>query len=180
MLAFALRADGWYLRSEIIWHKPNPMPESVTDRPTKSHEQIFLLSKCATYFYDADAISEKTDPKNSRDTTTRRRNTPPGSGPDTGFVGGRPFERRNKRDVWTVPVQPCMDAHFATFPEDLIKPCVLAGCPDGGLILDPFFGSGTVGLVAKENGRRFVGIEINPAYCEIARKRLAQGVLELV
>ena len=178
LLAFALRADGWYLRSEIIWAKPNPMPESVTDRPTKSHEQIFLLAKSERYYYDAGAISEPCDPKNSRDTTTHRREAPPGSKTDAGFVGGRHFERRNKRSVWHVSVQPTTDAHFATFPEALIRPCVLAGCPAGGTVLDPFSGAGTTALIAKENGRKFVGIELNPAYNEIAARRLSQEVFD--
>ena len=179
MLAFALRDDGWYLRSEIIWHKPNPMPESVTDRPTKAHEQIFLLTKSPRYFYDATAIAEKTDPKNSRDTTTHRRNPPPGAATDSGFVNGRHFETRNKRDVWTVSCPRFTEAHFATFPPDLIQPCVLAGCPEGETVFDPFMGAGTTALVAKQNGRKFIGIELNPEYIEIAAKRIAQDVLPL-
>lgn len=186
MLAFALRADGWYLRQEIIWAKPNPMPESVTDRCTKSHESIFLLSKSPKYFFDAEAIKEDTI-------------YPPGSRTSkTGFDGkynrhseikhiSKSFrairQKRNKRDVWTVPTAMCTEAHFAVFPEELIKPCVLAGSLLGGLVLDPFGGSGTTGKVAVELGRNFTLIELNPKYCEIAHKRLkpvlAQGRLAI-
>jgi DNA modification methylase len=179
MLAFALRADGWYLRSEIIWAKPNPMPESVTDRPTKAHEQIFLLAKSQKYHYNADAIAEQADPINWRDSATRRRRPPPGMAEDSGFLKGRKYESRNKRSVWTVATEPFPEAHFATFPQALIQPCILAGCPEGGTVLDPFSGAGTTALVAKENGRRFIGVELNPGYCKIAAKRLAQEVLDL-
>jgi len=158
MLAFALRADGWYLRSEIIWAKPNSMPESVTDRPTKAHEQIFLLAKSERYYYDAEAIAE----------------------PTHGAHGRNAFravtETRNKRTVWTVTTEPFPEAHFATFPQALIRPCILAGCPEGGTVLDPFSGAGTTALVAKENGRRFLGIELNPEYCRMTAKRLSQEV----
>jgi DNA modification methylase len=176
MVAFALRADGWYLRSDIIWAKPNPMPESVTDRPTKGHEYLFLLSKQATYFYDADAIRErhvKPAPVDGPESGTYA----DGSGRmDSGkHVGGGLLTRqsaRNKRSVWTVATQPYAGAHFATFPPKLIEPCILAGCPEGGTVLDPFAGAGTTGLVSLRRGRSFVGIELNPAYAEMARERI--------
>lgn len=177
MLAFALRADGWYLRSEIIWHKPNPMPESVKDRPTKAHEQIFLMAKSQDYHYDAAAIDEPADPEAGRDTTTARRNPPPGAKTDSGFQNGRRFKRRNKRSVWTISTWPFPEAHFATFPQKLIEPCIMAGCPKGGTVLDPFAGAGTTGLVAKRLNREFIGIELNPEYVTLAEKRLAQQVL---
>lgn len=196
-VAFALQADGWYLRSDIIWHKPNPMPESVTDRPTKSHEYIFLLSKSERYFYDAEAIkepaSENTNPRISQSEITRIKslrdggmNTSAGMGathksviPDGMIKQNHSFENacclpvssRNKRTVWTVATSPYKEAHFATFPPDLIKPCILAGCPVGGIVLDPFFGSGTTGQVALELGRKCLGIELNPKYVELAEQR---------
>jgi DNA modification methylase len=150
-VAFALQADGWYLRSDIIWHKPNPMPESVTDRPTKAHEYLFLLSKQERYFYDAEAIREDKSRHGG------------------GQLGSPDF--RNKRTVWTIPSQPYSEAHFATFPEDLVKPCILAGSRLGDTILDPFSGSGTVGKVATEFGRRAVLIELNPSYIKLADTR---------
>jgi DNA modification methylase len=175
MVAFALRADGWYLRSEVIWHKPNPMPESVTDRPTKSHEQVFLLAKSPRYYYDADAIKETASypdgPGNVRPVK--------GAGADDPFFRTRenthnigPRETRNKRTVWTVPSSPFAGAHFATFPPALILPCILAGCPEGGTVLDPFNGAGTTGMVALRNNRSYVGIELNPEYAELARNRI--------
>lgn len=194
MLAFALRADGWYLRSEIIWHKPNPMPESVQDRPTKAHEQIFLLSKSERYWYDADAIAEQSQCREFRrphgwaddgdhsavDWSAKRTSVVRG-----GFTGkteamasqGRNsfravVETRNKRTVWTVATQPTPEAHFATYPIALIEPCVLAGCPAGGTVLDPFCGAGTTGMAAMKHGRDFIGIELNAEYIAIAEKRL--------
>ncbi len=145
-VAMALQADGWYLRSEIIWHKPNPHPESVKDRPTCAHEILFLLSKSETYFYDYEAAKER-------------------------GVNGK---LRNRRSVWTVPTEPFKGAHFATFPTELIKPCVLAGSRAGDLVIDPFFGSGTTGLVAAMNSRSFIGIELKPEYVDIAQRRLAE------
>lgn len=142
-VAFALQADGWYLRQDIIWNKPNAMPEPVKDRCTKSHEHIFLLSKSLKYYYDADAIAEV---------------TADGS--------------KNKRDVWTINTQPYKDAHFATFPTKLIEPCILAGSQAGDTVLDPFTGAGTTGLVSVENGRNFVGVELNPDYKWLADKRI--------
>ncbi len=178
MVAFALRADGWYLRSDIIWHKPNPMPESVTDRPTKAHEYMFLLSKSGRYYYDADAIAEiageyrapgKLGPKTSGIQTGIEHSTLGGNGTADG--------KRNKRSVWTVATQPYDGAHFATFPPKLIEPCVLAGSRPGDLVLDPFFGSGTTGMVAEKHGRRWIGLDINPAYAKLSDKRTAQRSL---
>lgn len=146
-VAFALQADGWHLRSDIIWHKPNCQPESVKDRPTQAHEYLFLMSKSERYYYDYEAIKEPTKEKNGL---------------------------RNKRTIWSLNTEGFKDAHFAVFPPSLVKPCILAGSKPGSLVLDPFFGSGTVGEVCIEQGRRCVGIELNPKYGEIARKRLAQ------
>lgn len=198
LLAFSLRADGWYLRQDIIWHKPNCMPESVRDRCTRSHEYIFLLSKSKQYYYDSEAISEPI-----ADSTVKRcsQNIAAQKGSDRQpgktnenmkavlprFGGEKyaegsirtksgnvyiPTLRRNKRDVWTVSTAGFKGAHFAVFPEKLIEPCVLAGCPIGGTILDPFCGSGTTGVVAAKNNRNFIGIELNPKYAELARKRI--------
>jgi DNA modification methylase len=180
-LAFALQEAGWYLRSEIIWAKPNPMPESVLDRPTKSHEQIFLLTKRASYFYDAAAIREPAIGTNNHDLTGTGYNAP-GQTEQTGNRRKRrkqALEGRNKRSVWTVATQPYAEAHFATFPTDLIKPCILAGSRLGDTVLDPFAGSGTVGLVATEYGRKAVLIELNPAYVAMieARTNVTVGML---
>lgn len=167
-VAFALQAEGWYLRQDIIWHKPNPMPESVTDRCTKSHEYIFLLSKSRQYYFDNEAIKEPAkyagDDRGSR--TDNRRGTIMNS------ISGVTAETRNKRDVWTVTTRPFKGAHFATFPSQLIEPCVLAGCPPDGTVLDPFFGAGTTGLVAQQHGRNWIGCELNPVYAEMASKRI--------
>ena len=168
MLAFALRADGWYLRQDIIWNKPNPMPESVTDRCTKSHEYIFLLSKSRQYYYDIDAIKEPAkyagDNRGSRGDARR--------GTSMNSVSGTTREFRNKRSVWTVTTKPFRGAHFATFPPDLIEPCILAGCPKGGTVLDPFYGAGTTGLVAQRNDRSWSGCELNEEYAAIAKQRI--------
>jgi len=145
-LAFALQDDGWHLRQDIIWSKPNPRPESVKDRCTKSHEYLFLLTKSEHYYFDAEAIAE----------------------PAVSGGGGL----RNKRSVWAIPTKSIKDAHFATFPFDLVEPCVLAGCPEGGTILDPFFGSGTTGLAAEKNNRNYIGIDLNPDYIQVANRRL--------
>lgn len=195
MLAFALRADGWYLRQDIIWQKPNAMPESVKDRCTKSHEYILLLSKQKNYYFDAAAIQEqRTGTKNNPVAGSVGAFGPPqsrrrGSGnrekkyrptPGTRHLGGNiPYsgeqEKRNKRDVWTVATSNYKGAHFAVFPEQLIEPCVLAGSPAGGTVLDPFAGSGTTGAVAMRLGRDFIGIEINPEYCKMAIERVLGG-----
>ena len=199
MLAFALRADGWYLRQDIIWSKPNPMPESVKDRCTKSHEYIFMLSKSPRYYYDSEAISEpiaeSTIKRLAQDISKQAGSYSPSKAngkmkaaapryggkkytetPDKFYrtKSGSAYEyrpRRNKRDVWTVSTKPYKGAHFATFPPDLIEPCVLAGCPTGGIVLDPFAGSGTTGLVAKQHDRNFVLIELNEEYIKLCKDR---------
>ncbi len=166
--AFALQADGWWLRSDIIWAKPNPMPESVTDRPTKSHEYLFLLTKSANYCYDADAIKEKTNGRelfgNSRLLNHDDRN-------DCARQDMTENWNRNKRSVWTVATAPYSEAHFATYPPDLVKPCIMAGTRVGDTVLDPFAGSGTTGMVALELGRKAILIELNPKYCDLIRQR---------
>lgn len=182
MVAFALRADGWYLRQDIIWHKPNCMPESVKDRCTKAHEYIFLLSKNRKYYYDNEAIRE---PYQSKKQKPRNKTA---EGYNNSYVGGRWSEgvrdyysagKRNKRSVWTVTTKPFKGAHFAVFPEDLIEPCVLAGCPEGGTVLDPFMGAGTTAVVARKNNRNYLGFELNPKYVLIATKRLAGTVKQV-
>jgi DNA modification methylase len=172
MVAFALRNDGWYLRQDIIWHKPNPMPESVTDRCTKSHEYIFLLSKSKTYYYDAESIKEpvKQDWGTRDRTNGKYHNAGTGLNPHTGLQ--KSYEKANKRSVWSITTKPFHGAHFATFPPDLIEPCVIAGSPEGGIVLDPFFGSGTTGLVAMRNNRKYLGCELNSEYISIANERL--------
>ena len=195
MVAFALRADGWYLRSDIIWHKPNPMPESVTDRPTKAHEYIFLLSKSPKYYYDYEAIKEPAVYEGRRvscDPNSHANTSHPGTARKQDLVGNRrykgfnarwknrPAQGRNKRSVWTVPTQPFPEAHFAVYPPALITPCILAGCPVGGTVLDPFAGSGTTLLVATQHHRKAIGIELNPEYIEIAKRRLNSVQLKLV
>lgn len=176
MLAFALRADGWYLRQDIIWAKPNPMPESVKDRCTKSHEYLFLLSKNQKYYFDSEAIAEEAV-SNIGETKIRFGGSKYGDNEDIKYsiYSGnewKPTETRNKRDVWMIPVQPTKEAHFATYPEKLVEPCILAGSRSGGVVLDPFFGSGTTGRVAMKHGRGYIGIELNPEYIEIEKKRL--------
>ena len=181
MLAFALREDGWYLRQDIIWHKPNPMPESVRDRCTKSHEYIFLLSKSRRYYYNYKAIQEPTTTydSNIRNRDIGKMNNTPGRSHMNGLKHNM-YKVRNKRDVWSVPVRPFKGAHFATFPEELIKPCVLAGSRENGIVLDPFFGSGTTGVVATKFNRGFIGIELNSDYISIAKQRLESVQTELV
>jgi DNA modification methylase len=176
MVAFALRADGWYLRKDIIWHKPNPMPESVRDRPTSAHEHVFLLSKRAAYFYDAEAIAEASEyPGDDRhNRADSRKATEPmcmdgGSRARTGNVTGL---TRNARDVWTIATQPYSGAHFATMPPDLAERCIKAGSKPGDTILDPFGGAGTTGLVADRLGRDAILCELNPAYASLARERI--------
>jgi DNA modification methylase len=179
-VAFALQADGWYLRKDIIWHKPNPMPESVTDRPTSAHEYLFLLSKSERYHYDAAAIAEPllhpesaTDEDASR-AFTRRRKTTPASRQGAVELEQPTPTTRNARSVWTIPSEPYDGAHFACFPTALAQKCILAGSPLGGVVLDPFFGSGTVGQVAEVLGRRWFGIELQSRYEPLIAKRTAQ------
>jgi DNA modification methylase len=172
-VAIALQDAGWYIRSEIIWHKPNPMPESVTDRPTSCHEKIWLITKNKKYYYDADIIKEpcKTFDKNIRDRDTTKLNNTPGRTKMAGLKKNN-YIMKNKRNVWTVTTKPCREAHFATFPKDLIEPCIKAGCPENGTVLDPFGGSGTTGIVAALNNRNAVLIELNQDYIDIANKRI--------
>ena len=192
MLAFALRNDGWYLRQDIIWHKPNPMPESIKDRCTKSHEYIFLLSKKPQYYFDYESIQEEATGYDGRKDTMNKGSQKyseeymPKQTGET--MASRKHERwqfknecpvRNKRDVWSVCTKPNNEAHFATFPEELIKPCILAGSRLGGVVLDPFFGSGTTGRVAREYGRQYIGIELNPEYVEMANRRAVEVQLSI-
>ena len=188
-VAFALQADGWYLRQDIIWHKPNPMPESVTDRCTKAHEYIFLLTKSARYYFDAGAIAEpqadisvrrafSTNNVEQRKDAASDVYAISGAAQDATYArmresiaAGEP-QTRNKRSVWTVTTKPFKGAHFATFPPDLIEPCILAGSAADTLVLDPFSGAGTTGVVAVQHGRRYIGIELNPVYLEMSRKRI--------
>lgn len=210
MLAFALRADGWYLRSDIIWSKPNPMPESVIDRPTKAHEYLFLLSKSPQYYYDSYAIREpikessvarlNQDIKNQNGSYTpskgngnmkavaprsdkQRGHSRRHAGFNDRWDGMSKQEQQatgaNKRTVWTVATQAFPEAHFATFPEKLIEPCILAGSPENGIVLDPFMGAGTTALVASRLNRKFVGIELNPQYIDMAYKRIDDEVRQL-
>lgn len=178
-VAFTLQADGWYLRSDIIWNKPNPMPESVTDRPTKAHEYVFLMSKSERYYYDAETISEPSKPSTiarlSQPTLRQQAGSFRVPGKTNGPMKAVGGATRNRRSVWTIASQPFKEAHFATFPEKLVEPCVLAGCPEGGTVLDPFAGSGTTGCVAEHYGRKFIGIELKPEYCEMAERRIAAG-----
>lgn len=186
-VALALQADGWYLRSEIVWHKPNPMPESVRDRPTKAHEMIYLLAKSQKYYYDAEAVREPSVDKESYSGRRKRgeksifknNGYSPNMNPQTfdkggEYIVGKTYPFRNRRDVWTVTTKPYKGAHFATFPPDLIEPCILAGSKAGDLVLDPFMGSGTTMAVALKHGRRGLGCELNPKYVELAKERLAK------
>ena len=205
-VAFALQADGWWLRQDIIWHKPNPMPESVTDRCTKAHEYIFMLTKSAKYYYNSEAIKEPASmeslaryergrsdnhkwadggPGNQtiaksfehmRSTDKQRGHGRRHAGFNDRWDAMEKLEQcsgtRNKRSVWTISTQPFPQLHFATFPEELPRTCILAGCPPGGTVLDPFCGAGTTGLVARKLGHPFIGIELNPQYAEMARRRI--------
>ena len=204
-VAFALQADGWYLRQDIIWHKPNPMPESVQDRCTKSHEYIFLLSKSPRYYFDAEAISEAVAPSTvarlaqdvdgqagsdrvpGKTNGTMKAKPPRFGGNKYGdnydemhrTKSGNEYTstngKRNRRSVWTVTTKPFKGAHFATFPPDLIEPCILAGCPAGGTVLDPFGGAGTTGITAEKNGRNSIIIELNPKYARMAADRIRRA-----
>lgn len=176
-VAFALQADGWYLRQDIIWSKPNPMPESVRDRCTKSHEYLFLLSKSPRYYFDGEAIKEPVAASSfarlSQSNLAQQQGSARVPGKTNGnmkAVGGA--ETRNKRSVWTVATKPFKDAHFATFPAELIEPCIVAGSRPGDLVLDPFMGAGTTAVVAERLGRRWVGCELNPEYAEMAKRRI--------
>jgi DNA modification methylase len=178
-VALALQEDGWFLRSDIIWHKPNPMPESIRDRPTKSHEYLFLLSKSERYLYDWAAIAEpilypeESTPEDLGRAFTRRRMAAPAARQGRANLSGPLPTVRNRRTVWSIPTQPVEEAHFATFPEELVRPCILAGSRPGDLVLDPFTGSGTTAVVALKQGRRFIGAELNPDYVAMAEKRIA-------
>lgn len=185
-VAFALQERGWYLRSDIIWHKPNPMPESVTDRPTKSHEYLFLLTKSPKYFYDNKAILEPvSDVSLARaeygwdsDRPSTKNASMGGSGIHVEKMGNRFVnpEGRNKRTVWTVTTKSYKEAHFATYPPDLIEPCILAGSKEGDTVLDPFSGSGTTGEVALKYGRNYIGLELNPDYAKLSEKRISEAI----
>lgn len=184
-VAIALQDAGWYIRSEIIWHKPNPMPESVKDRPTAAHEKIWLITKNKKYYYDAEAIKEdakyygvdkRSDKGNLRYEGKRTENNQ--SMAQQSFVTIN--QKKNKRNVWTVTTKPCKHAHFATFPKDLIEPCILAGCPIDGTVLDPFGGSGTVGIVAENNNRNSVLIELNDDYIEIMNRRFRDEIMDKI
>ena len=212
-VAFALQADGWWLRQDIIWAKPNPMPESVTDRCTKSHEYLFLLTKSAKYHFDHEAIKEpiaesskarlnqNIESQAGSDRVPGKTNGPMkavGSGirfggskygdsddPKHATKSGNewvqsPDAKRNRRSVWTITTKPFKGAHFAVMPEALVEPCILAGCPQGGTVLDPFFGSGTVGVVAQRLGRQWIGCELNPEYIHIAQQRIMRTPTPLI
>jgi len=174
LVAMALQAQGWFLRSEIVWSKPNPMPESVTDRPTSAHEKVFLLTKSERYFYDADAIREENSNPDAAECIKHWSERPVnGEWPSgTGGRMGSVRNGRNARNVWSIATQPYSGAHFATMPPALAERCILAGCPKGGTVLDPFFGAGTTGLVADRLGRNCVGIELNTSYVGLAQSRI--------
>ena len=188
MLAFALRADGWYLRQDIIWAKPNPMPESVRDRCTKAHEYMFLLSKSERYFFDSEAMQESAsgrEPGNRSHKHSDRvaREVAEGNHRERtklGLASMGPRETRNRRSVWTVATRPYKGAHFATFPPALIEPCILAGSRPGDIVLDPFIGSGTTAAVAIQHGRQYLGCELNPEYKPLQDERIADAEAELV
>ena len=173
MLAFALRADGWYLRQDIIWHKPNPMPESVRDRCTKSHEYIFLLSKNRKYYYDNEAIKEPAKDWGTRDRSKGKyHNEGTGLQPHSGLE--KSYPTKNKRSVWSITNKPYRGSHFAVFPPDLIEPCIKAGSQEGDCILDPFMGSGTTAMVAKSLGRDYIGCELHEDYGNLIEKRIRE------
>ena len=178
-VALALQSDGWYLRQDIIWHKPNPMPESVKDRCTKAHEYIFLLSKSSKYYFDHEALKEPTTTFNNkvRDRDKGKLNNTPGRSKMSGLKTND-YEFRNKRSVWSINTKPYKNAHFAVFPPELPELCILAGSKEGDTVLDPFWGSGTTGAVARKHGRKVIGIELNPEYVEISMGRFQQHYLD--
>ena len=182
-VAIALQDAGWYIRSEIIWHKPNPMPESVRDRPTSAHEKIWLITKSKKYYYDADAVREPCQDETIRRMTLGNKGKVGKNKNSTGWKQLNHYwgseqsvidanKGRNRRNVWTITTKPFKGAHFATFPKDLIEPCIKAGCPENGIVLDPFGGSGTTGIVAQSLNRKSIMIELNPEYIKIAKKRI--------
>jgi DNA modification methylase len=174
-VAFSLQQDGWYLRQDIIWNKPNPMPESVSDRCTKAHEYIFLLTKSPKYYFDNEAIKEPSAQLGNTNIRFGGNKYGDSDDPKHATKSGNTYidsGKRNKRSVWTVTTRPFKGAHFATFPPQLIEPCILAGCPEGGIVLDPFFGAGTAGLVAQRHNRKWIGCELNPEYAAIAQARI--------
>jgi DNA modification methylase len=179
-VAFALQSYGWYLRQDIIWHKPNPMPESVTDRCTKAHEYIFLMTKSPKYYYDHESIKDpvKQDWGTRDRTNGKYHNEGTGLQPHSGLE--KSYETANKRSVWTVTTKPYKGAHFATYPTDLIRPCVLAGSRVGDVVLDPFNGSGTTGFVSVEERRKYIGIDINPEYLALADTRIKSAQVQEV
>jgi DNA modification methylase len=195
LLAFALRSDGWYLRADIIWHKPNTMPEAAKDRPTRAHEYVFLLSKSGRYYYNAEAVKELAvgyDPKkpgrkrgNAKTfrggnayTHGKAKNNSSAVERESHGLTANETGKRNRRSVWTIATRPYKGAHFATFPEELVRPCILAGSRPGDMVLDPFSGSGTTGAVAAKEGRDFIGIDINPDYCKISEQRIQEAAGE--
>jgi DNA modification methylase len=175
-VALALQADGWYLRQDIIWHKPNPMPESVRDRCTKAHEYVFLMTKQAKYYFNHEAMKEPAKWHGRDKRSSNGRFEYDGKFTGASGTGQRAFVQinpmRNRRSVWSIVSKPFKGAHFAVMPEALVEPCLLAGCPENGIVLDPFLGSGTVAVVAVKNNRKYIGIELNPDYAEIAKKRI--------
>jgi DNA modification methylase len=176
-VAFALQADGWYLRQDIIWHKPNPMPESVTDRCTKAHEYLFLLTKSAKYYFDNEAIKEPSAQLGKTNIRFGGNKYGDSNDPKHATKSGNEYTdngTRNRRSVWTIPTKPFKGAHFAVMPEALVEPCILASSREGDTVLDPFLGSGTVGLVAQRHNRRWVGCELNPEYAKIAETRISK------
>ena len=187
-VAFALQEDGWYLRSDIIWHKNNCMPSPVKDRPTSSHEYIFLLSKSQKYYYDHEAIYEPLINPNRKDEGESGfgglKHTSQPDKTTNSTYSGRKFDAsklkgKNKRDVWIVPTAHYKGSHVAVYPPKLIEPCILAGCPDAGTVLDPFSGSGTTGVVSLQNGKKYIGIELNPEYVKLSEERIKDSCANL-
>lgn len=183
-VAFALQADGWILRCDIIWHKPNPMPESITDRPTRNHEYVFLLTKSPQYYYNHEAIKEDcvTTPDQAEGmrfgSVNGKRNDVNKSHSNKPGKKWEYSSKKNKRSVWTITTKPYREAHFAVYPPELVEPCLRAGCPEGGVVLDPFIGAGTTALVALQNRRHFIGCELNPEYIRIAMARIKPYLIQ--